>query len=342
MASSLIALALAFAAAISGTPLSHGSSISPTLAPFPENHRHGPINNSYKPSQFLVAAHQAQPSVDDDFAIRHVYDHINGYSGRFSQKSVEQLRSMPEVDFIERDQIFRIQATQTGAPWVIAVKVLGSNSSGSMSDVIAGLIYATTSVVTKANEGDPSHKGSAINMSLGRGSSRALDLTVNGAVDAGVHVAVAAGNDDRGACNYSPARAEKAITVGASTLGDERAYFSNYGNALGHLHDIAAHRGTARVLPFYSSLSFGPERSPLPEPADLQQPFPFFDAPGSHLYAVSHAVLPGWVTSFFPQPRIVEPLSVNMKAALLNLATQNVITDVKGSPSLLIFHTYAA
>jgi cerevisin len=45
----------------------------------------------------------------------------------------------------------------------------------------------------------------------------------------GLHFAVAAGNDNRDACSYSPAAAEKAVTVGASTLGDERAYFSNYG-----------------------------------------------------------------------------------------------------------------
>lgn len=32
--------------------------------------------------------------------------------------------------------------------------------------------------------------------------------------------------------NYSPARAEKAITVGASTIFDERAYFSNFGECV--------------------------------------------------------------------------------------------------------------
>ena len=37
------------------------------------------------------------------------------------------------------------------------------------------------------------------------------------------------GNDNKDACNNSPAAAEKAVTVGASTLGDERAYFSNHG-----------------------------------------------------------------------------------------------------------------
>lgn len=44
--------------------------------------------------------------------------------------------------------------------------------------------------------------------------------------------AVAAGNDNRDACDYSPAAAENAITVGASTLYDTRAYFSNYGKCV--------------------------------------------------------------------------------------------------------------
>jgi len=66
-------------------------------------------------------------------------------------------------------------------------------------------------------------------MSLGGGKSPTLDLAVNAAVDAGIHFAVAAGNDNANSCNYSPAAAEKAVTVGASTLGDERAYFSNFG-----------------------------------------------------------------------------------------------------------------
>lgn len=61
------------------------------------------------------------------------------------------------------------------------------------------------------------------------GKSQALDDVVDSAVDAGMHFAVAAGNDNRDACSYSPAGAVKAVTVGASTIGDERAYFSNWG-----------------------------------------------------------------------------------------------------------------
>jgi len=69
-------------------------------------------------------------------------------------------------------------------------------------------------------------------MSLGGGFSRALNSAVNAAVLGGIHFAVAAGNDNADACDYSPASAEQVITVGASTIDDERAYFSNYGKCV--------------------------------------------------------------------------------------------------------------
>ncbi|KAJ5908473.1 Subtilisin-like serine protease [Penicillium taxi] len=116
---------------------------------------------------------------------------------------------------------------------VYAVKVLRSNGSGSMSDVVLGVQWAAESHIKKAKKAKDGKakgfKGSVANMSLGGGSSRTLDLAVNAAVDAGIHFAVAAGNDNADACNYSPAAAQKAVTVGASTLSDDRAYFSNYG-----------------------------------------------------------------------------------------------------------------
>merc|ERR1711881_523246 len=116
---------------------------------------------------------------------------------------------------------------------VYAVKVLKSNGSGTMSDVVKGVEWAAeahSSALSAAKKGKKTgYKGSVANMSLVGGKSRVLDLAVNAAVDAGLHFAVAAGNDNADACNYSPAAADKAITVGASTLADERAYFSNYG-----------------------------------------------------------------------------------------------------------------
>lgn len=116
---------------------------------------------------------------------------------------------------------------------VYAVKVLRSNGSGTMSDVVMGVEWAAKSHSEKAKAAKKGKgkgfKGSVANMSLGGGSSKTLDMAVDAAVDAGMHFAVAAGNDNADACNYSPAASENAVTVGASTLADERAYFSNFG-----------------------------------------------------------------------------------------------------------------
>ncbi|ODV91078.1 hypothetical protein CANCADRAFT_65053 [Tortispora caseinolytica NRRL Y-17796] len=119
---------------------------------------------------------------------------------------------------------------------VVAVKVLRSNGSGTMSDVVKGVEYVATAhakLVAEAKAGKrKGFKGSVANMSLGGGQSPTLDKAVNAAVKAGVHFAVAAGNEDADACTSSPARAELPVTVGASTIGDERAYFSNYGSCV--------------------------------------------------------------------------------------------------------------
>ncbi len=116
---------------------------------------------------------------------------------------------------------------------IYAVKVLKSNGSGTMSDVIAGVDFAAKrhiEQVAAAKSGKrKGFKGSVANMSLGGGKTTPLDAAVNAAVSAGIHFAVAAGNDNADACNYSPAAAEKPFTVGASALDDSRAYFSNWG-----------------------------------------------------------------------------------------------------------------
>jgi cerevisin len=116
---------------------------------------------------------------------------------------------------------------------IYAVKVLRSNGSGTMADVVKGVEFAAEShqkQVQDAKDGKRKNfKGSVANMSLGGGKTSALDAAVNAAVKAGLHFAVAAGNDNADACKYSPAAAELPLTVGASDLNDDRAYFSNYG-----------------------------------------------------------------------------------------------------------------
>jgi len=115
---------------------------------------------------------------------------------------------------------------------LIAVKVLGDNGSGSTAGVIAGVDY----VVTQARS---TGKPSTANLSLGGAKSTALNSAVNTAVASGVTFVVAAGNDNSDACNYSPASAASAITVGATDVGDDngkdidvRSIFSNYGKCV--------------------------------------------------------------------------------------------------------------
>jgi len=105
-----------------------------------------------------------------------------------------------------------------------AVKVLSSGGSGSFSGVISGIQHAV--------ENCAGSKKCVINMSLGGGFSQSINDAVANAVDAGVHVVVAAGNDNANACTKSPASEPKAITVGSLTRTDQRSSFSNWGSCV--------------------------------------------------------------------------------------------------------------
>ena len=59
-------------------------------------------------------------------------------------------------------------------------------------------------------------KPAVANMSLGGSANTALDDAVAISIASGVTYAVAAGNDNIDACNFSPARTAPAITVGAT------------------------------------------------------------------------------------------------------------------------------
>jgi len=107
---------------------------------------------------------------------------------------------------------------------IYAVKVLGDSGSGAWSGVISGVDWV-------AQQHNASKK-SVANMSLGGSSYPSLDDAVNAAVNAGVHFAVAAGNSNADACNFSPARAANAVCVGATELADNKAYYSNYGSCV--------------------------------------------------------------------------------------------------------------
>ena len=105
------------------------------------------------------------------------------------------------------------------------IKVLNSAGSGTYSGVIAGIDKT-------AADCESLNKKCVLNMSLGGGKSTQVNTAVNNAVAAGVTVVVAAGNSNADACNYSPASAGNAITVGATTSAEATASYSNYGSCV--------------------------------------------------------------------------------------------------------------
>lgn len=72
--------------------------------------------------------------------------------------------------------------------------------------------------------------GVVVNMSLGGGFSSSMNDAAAAIVDAGIFLAVAAGNDGADSANYSPASEPSACTVGATDSSDTLAYFSNFGD----------------------------------------------------------------------------------------------------------------
>jgi len=106
---------------------------------------------------------------------------------------------------------------------LIAVRVLDCEGSGFSSSVVAGINWAVAS-----HPGGPG----IINLSLGGGANSAVDDAVAAATRAGLVVVAAAGNSGADACNFSPARAPSAITIGATDKNDNRASYSNFGKCV--------------------------------------------------------------------------------------------------------------
>ncbi|KAF9448260.1 hypothetical protein P691DRAFT_775538 [Macrolepiota fuliginosa MF-IS2] len=265
---------------------------------------------------------------------------------------------------------------------VYAVKVLGTNGSGTMSDVVGGVVWAAQQAKKNAaaaakelaETGRTKHKGSVANMSLGGGKSQALDDAVNRAVDTGLHFAVAAGNDNRDACSYSPAAAENAVTVGASTLGDERAYFSNYGPCVDvfapGLNILSTYKGgrkatatlsgtsmasphTAGLLAYFLSIYPSPDFNPQFDKDDqlLSLTSDATQVPLNYngIYAIAHTALPRWISTFLPAPEFVDRLApipgepkvltpLQLKKALIALSSKGLLSQLPSDTVNLLIH----
>lgn len=152
-------------------------------------------------------------------------------------------------------------------------------------------------------------KPAVANMSLGGGASPALDSAVRRAVQQGVVMVVAAGNSNADACTASPARESTAITVAASTINDGRSSFSNWGNCV----DIFAPGSNIQSAWFTGSNAVN-------------------SISGTSM-AAPHAA--GVVAQMLQLTPNASPADIANR--LTRSATTGRISDVKGSPNLMLF-----
>src|SRR5688572_15668696 len=100
------------------------------------------------------------------------------------------------------------------------VRVLNCSGSGTWSGIIAGMDWVRVNHI----------KPAVANMSLGGGFSSSVNTAANNLSNAGVFVAVAAGNSNANSCNFSPASASNVTSVMSSTSSDAKSSFSNFGS----------------------------------------------------------------------------------------------------------------
>lgn len=107
-----------------------------------------------------------------------------------------------------------------------AMKVLGDDGRGSLLGVAWGLDY----MIEKQNEMSSNRRTVVAGMSLAApGTSPGMAAVFETALDVGITVVVAAGNEQSDACQITPAHIPSAVTVGAIDWNDGRAWFSNWG-----------------------------------------------------------------------------------------------------------------
>ena len=102
------------------------------------------------------------------------------------------------------------------------VRVLNCSGSGSTSGIIAAIDWVRVNHI----------KPAVANMSLGGGFSSSLNTASTNLHNAGVFLAVAAGNENQNACNVSPASASGVFTTASSTSSDAKSSFSNWGSCV--------------------------------------------------------------------------------------------------------------
>ncbi|MFD4247019.1 S8 family serine peptidase [Streptomyces sp. NPDC058525] len=113
---------------------------------------------------------------------------------------------------------------------LVSVRVLNCEGTGPWSGIIAGFDWVARNARQPA----------VLNASLGGARYLPVNEAATAVSDRGVLPVIAAGNDNRNACDYSPASADlgderhrnRVVTVGATNRFDEETPFSNWGPCL--------------------------------------------------------------------------------------------------------------
>ncbi|KAF3928478.1 Cerevisin [Dactylellina cionopaga] len=114
-------------------------------------------------------------------------------------------------------------------------KVLNPGGAGSYDIVVQGVQMATERHNQRKN--DPNFAGSVLSLSLGdKQQIQSMAQALGAAAEAGIHISIAAGNNNDDACQYFPGsfnqQIPSIINVGAIDIADQKSSFSNYGSCV--------------------------------------------------------------------------------------------------------------
>ena len=183
-----------------------------------------------------------------------------------------------------------------------AIRVLNCDGEGSWDGLIAGIDW----MILDHGPAQPA----IANLSLGGSYRETVNVAVQRAINDGISMVVAAGNDASDACLDSPGSSRNAVTVGSSTSMDKRSWFSNHGGCL----DLFA--------PGSNILSAGISSPTATDTFNgTSMAAPHVAGAGALRLSRNPSLSPSQLTS-----------------EILSDATPNLVTDIRsGSPNLLLY-----